>query len=70
MESSFIDMKRYDIQLPIHTTFQGLNSILTNLDRLLIDIILYLAYGIALVSGLKFVINIVNGFASNSHMGA
>ncbi len=39
------------------------------LDKFIVDIILYLAYGIAILCGLKFIIYILNGFASKSYMG-
>lgn len=70
MDSSIFDTKRFDIKLPIQTKLEGFNSLLNNLDKLLIDIILYLAYGIALVSGFKFTINIINGFTTESYMGS
>jgi hypothetical protein len=38
-------------------------------NKLLTDIVLYLSYGIAILCGLKFIIYIVNGFASKSYMG-
>lgn len=69
MATSFISTKQFDIQLPTQSNLQGLNNILNNLDKLLIDIILYLAYGIAIVSGFKFTVNIINGFTTDSYMG-
>lgn len=64
-----MEARRFSIQLPIATGAQSLHEILLNLDKLLIDIILYLAYGIAAVSIFKFAINIVNGFTSKPYLG-
>jgi hypothetical protein len=65
-----MDERRFSIQLPVTTGAQGLHEILLNLDKLLIDIILYLAYGIAAISIFKFAVNIVNGFASKPYLGS
>lgn len=62
--------RRFSIQLPTQTSVQGLHELLANLDKLLVDIILYLAYGIAGVSVFKFAINIINGFTSKPYMGS
>jgi hypothetical protein len=60
-----------DIQLP---TLRFGDIVLGNtfefLDKLLADIILYFAYASALLCGFKFVIYILNGFATKSRMGA
>jgi hypothetical protein len=61
--------RRFSIQLPAQTSVEGLHGLLTNLDKLLVDIILYLAYGIAAVSAFKIAINIINGFTSKPYMG-
>lgn len=62
--------RRFSIQLPVQSGIQGFNNLLTNLDKLLVDIILYLAYGIASVSVFKFTVNIINGFTSKPYMGS
>ena len=47
----------------------SIRIILEHLDKLITDIILYVAYGIAILSGLKFIIFILNGFTPKSYMG-
>jgi len=56
-----------DIQLPV--TRASLQSTFDFLDKLLADIILYIAYVIAVLSGFKFIIYILNGFSTKSFMG-
>jgi hypothetical protein len=48
---------------PFRATLELFNQLLT-------DIVLYLSYGIAILCGLKFIIYILNGFASKSYMGS
>lgn len=62
--------RRFSIHIPQQTSIQGLRGLLNNLDKLLVDIILYLAYGIAAVSAFKFTINIINGITSNPYLGS
>ena len=47
----------------------ALKSTLEYLDKFVIDLILYLCYGIAILCGFKFIIYIVNGFTTKSYMG-
>jgi len=61
-------MNSFTIQLP--TQDKSLKTTFEFLDKFIIDIILYLAYGIAILCGFKFVIYILNGFATKSYMGA
>ncbi len=61
---------RFDIEFPQQTNESNLQSILTNLDNLLIDCILYLAYTTAILSAFKFFIYIINGYASKSYLGS
>jgi hypothetical protein len=69
MNANGVGERRFSIQLPTQTSVEGLHGLLTNLDKLLIDVILYLAYGIAAVSVFKIAINIINGFTSKPYMG-
>jgi hypothetical protein len=57
------------IQLPQLSSTYNIKTTLDFLDKLVIDIILYLSYGIAVLCGFKFIIHILNGFTSESHMG-
>jgi hypothetical protein len=59
-----------DIQLPSLPKGFALRSTFEFIDELVTDIILYFAYGIALLCGFKFVIYILNGFTTKSHMGS
>jgi hypothetical protein len=61
-------MSSFTIQLPSQE--KSLKTTLELLDKFIVDIILYLVYGTAILSGLKFIIHILNGFASKSYMGA
>lgn len=56
-----------DIQLPISSA--GLQSTFDFLDKLLADIILYIAYASAVLCGFKFIISILNGFTAKPYMG-
>ena len=59
-----------DIQLPNLPNRLTLKSTFEFIDELIKDIILYFAYGIALLCGFKFIIYILNGFATKSYMGS
>jgi hypothetical protein len=59
----------FDIQLPQPTKGKMWTDILGSLDEMIEGILLYLCYGIALLCGFKFIIYILNGFASKSYMG-
>jgi hypothetical protein len=56
-----------DIQFP--KTSASLSDTLDLLDKMVSNIILYVAYVIAILCGFKFVIYILNGFTSKSYMG-
>jgi hypothetical protein len=58
------------IQLPQLSGNYNIKTTLDFLDKFIIDIILYLSYGIAVLCGFKFIIYILNGFTSESYMGA
>jgi hypothetical protein len=58
-----------DIVFPPLPKSEALKSSLDFLDNLIQDCILYLAYGIALLSVFKFIVYIANGFATKSYMG-
>ena len=58
-----------DIELPPIAKTRVWTDILTSLNEMITDIILYICYGIALLCGFKFIIYIVNGFATKSYMG-
>jgi hypothetical protein len=45
-----------DIELPTFPKDNAIKTTLEFLDKLIIDVILYLAYGIALLSSFKFLI--------------
>jgi hypothetical protein len=59
-----------NIELPPLARERIWNDIFSSIDEMIKDILLYLCYGIAILSGFKFIIYIVNGFASKSYMGA
>lgn len=59
-----------DIQLPILPKGIAMHNTFIFLDKLLADIILYIAYTIAVLCGFKFIIYILNGFTTKSYMGA
>lgn len=59
-----------DIRLPSLPNRLALKSTFEFIDELIRDIILYFAYGIALLCGFKFIIYILNGFAAKSYMGS
>jgi hypothetical protein len=59
-----------DIELPPLAKAHIWTDILKSLDRLIEDFIIYIAYIIAVLCGFKFIIYIVNGFATKSYMGA
>ena len=59
-----------DIRLPSLSNRLALKSTFEFIDELIRDIILYFAYGIALLCGFKFIIYILNGFATKSYMGS
>jgi hypothetical protein len=68
-----LDMNSIDIQIPTrHSRFGDivLENTFELLDKLITDIILWLAYGIALLCGFKFIIYLLNGITSKSHMGS
>ncbi len=52
--------------IPLNSFHESLEM----LQRLVTDGILYLAYGIAILSAFKFILGIINGVTSNSSMGA
>jgi hypothetical protein len=58
-----------DIQLPSLPKGLALKNTFEFIDELIRDIILYFAYGIALLCGFKFIIYILNGFTTKSHLG-
>jgi hypothetical protein len=59
----------FDIELPTLSKGKMWGDILGSLDTMIEGILLYLCYGIALLCGFKFIIYILNGFASKSYMG-
>jgi hypothetical protein len=59
-----------DIQLPSISSNYNLTTTFDFLDKFIADIILWLAYGIAVLCVFKFFIYILNGFASKPYMGA
>ena len=59
-----------DIELPSLPKGLALQNTFEFLDELVTNIILYFAYGIALLCSFKLFIYILNGFASKSYMGA
>jgi hypothetical protein len=59
-----------DIQLPSLPNGFALKSTFVFIDELVTNIILYFAYASAVLCGFKFIIYILNGFATKSHMGA
>jgi hypothetical protein len=63
-------MDSLGIELPSHSSLSSFSSTLTLFHALLNDIILYLASAIAIVSVLKFVVYVINGFTEKSYMGA
>ena len=56
-----------DIQFP--KTSASLSDTLDLLDKMISNIILYIAYVIAILCGFKFVIYLLNGFTSKPYMG-
>jgi hypothetical protein len=62
--------RRFDIILPETNKYNEFNSIIRSVNMMLTDLILYLSYGIAILSGLKIIIHILNGFTSKPDMGA
>lgn len=65
-----MNIHEINIELPPFVKSHSLTDILFSLDKLITDIILYICYGIAILCGFKFIIYIVNGFATKSYMGA
>jgi hypothetical protein len=65
-----MDMSRFDIELPPIAKTKTYIDILESLDGMIEGILIYLCYGIAILCGFKFIIYILNGFATKSHMGA
>ena len=63
-------MTSNDIVFPSIPKSEALKSSLEFLNNLIQDCILYLAYGIALLSVFKFIVYLVNGFATKSYMGS
>ena len=59
----------HDIQLPSLSKSFTIHDTLNNLDKFITDIILYLAYGIAILCAFKLSIFILNGRATKSYMG-
>jgi hypothetical protein len=59
-----------DIQLPNISSNYNLKDTFDFLDKLIADIILWCAYGIAVLCGFKFFIYILNGFTPKPYMGA
>ena len=59
-----------DIQFPTQTTTTSLKTTLDLLDKFITDVILYFAYGIAILSAFKFIIYLINGFTTKSYMGS
>jgi hypothetical protein len=59
-----------DIELPSPPKSHILKDICISLNTLIEDIIIYIAYIIAVICGFKFIIYIVNGFATKSYMGS
>ncbi len=60
----------HDIILPDVTKGRDLKNVFESFDKLIENIILYLAYAIAVLCGLKFVISFINGFTTKSYMGS
>jgi hypothetical protein len=60
----------HDIQFPSRPTNVDIIETFDIFDKFITDIILYFAYGIALLCGIKFILYILNGFATKPHMGA
>ncbi len=65
-----MNLSKNDIILPSLPNNFNLKTSLDALNTLIEDLILYLAYGIALLCSFKFVVYIINGFTSNPHMGS
>ena len=63
-------MTSMEIELPVENTVSSIRRSLDLFSSMLTDGILYLGYGIAILSILKFIINQVNGFASESYLGS
>jgi hypothetical protein len=58
-----------DIELPPPPKTRMWKDVFSSLDKLIEDVIIYISYIIAVLCGLKFIIYIVNGFATKSYMG-
>lgn len=69
LHSSYRAQMADEMDLPMvpSSTFSSLHE---HLSSLLTDGILGLAYGIAILSVLKFVLHLINGFATNRPMGS
>lgn len=63
-------MTQFDIELPSIAKAKIHIDILEGLDQMINDLLIYICYGIALLCGFKFIIYILNGFATKSYMGA
>ena len=62
-------MKSIEIQFPVKST-NDLSSTMELLKQFFTDGILLLANGIAILSILKFIVGLINGFATKSYMGS
>lgn len=63
-------MTSVEIDLPIPSTTTSIRRSLELFSSMLTDGILWLGYGIAILSILKFIISQVNGYRAESHLGA
>jgi hypothetical protein len=68
LKSSPKIIKPIEIEFPIKTT-NDISNTMELLIKLLTDGILLLGNGIAILCILKFIISVINGFATKSHMG-
>jgi hypothetical protein len=62
-------MSQFDIELPPIAKAKIYIDILKGLDQMINDFLIYICYAIAILCGFKFIIYILNGFATKSYMG-
>jgi len=54
----------------LSSTIRSIHDSIDMLQQLVTDGVLYLAYGIAILCGFKFILYLINGITSNTRMGA